>query len=131
MLLPTARDERGDDGSAVVDFVMVGALLTLLFVAVVQLALVLHVRNTLVDCASEGARYGAFADRTPADGIARTQELIGMSLSERYADDVTATTTVVQGVPVVEVRVSAPLPVVGLLGPASGITVTGHGVDEG
>ena len=110
---------------------MVGALLTLLFVAVVQLALVLHVRNTLVDCASEGARYGAFADRTPADGVARTRELIGMSLSERYADDVTATTTVVQGVPVVEVRVSAPLPVVGLLGPTSGITVTGHGVDEG
>jgi len=34
-------------------------------------------------------------------------------------------------VPVVEVRVSAPLPVVGLLGPTTGITVTGHGVDEG
>ena len=110
---------------------MVGALLTFLFVAVVQLALVLHVRNTLVDCASEGARYGAFADRTPADGVARTRQLIGMSLSDRYADDVTATTAVVQGVPVVEVRVRAPLPVVGLLGPTRGITFTGHGVDEG
>jgi len=110
---------------------MVGALLTLLFVGVVQLAVVLHVRNTLVDCASEGARYGAFADRTAADGAARARELIGLSLSQRYADDVTATTTVLDGVPVVEVRVSAPLPVVGLLGPTTGITVTGHGVDEG
>lgn len=110
---------------------MVGALLTLMFVGVIQLALVLHVRNTLVDCASEGARYGGFADRAPADGAARTRELIGMSLSSRYADDVTATTTVLDGVPVVEVQVRAPLPVVGLLGPRSGISVVGHGVDDG
>ncbi len=125
------RRGRDDSGSAVVDFVMVGALLTLLFVGVVQLAVVLHVRNTLVDCASEGARYGAFADRTPADGAARAQELIGLSLSDRYADDVTASTTVLDGVAVVEVTVRAPLPVIGLLGPTSGITVSGHGVDEG
>ena len=67
---PLARC-RGDSGSAVVDFVLVGALLTLVFVGVVQLAVVLHVRNTLVDCASEGARFGALADRTPDDGAAR------------------------------------------------------------
>ncbi len=121
---------RDETGSAIVDFVMVGALLTLMFVGVIQLALVLHVRNTLVDCASEGARYGAFADRTPADGAARTRELIVMSLSPRYADDVTATTTVLDGVAVVEVRVDAPLPVVGLLGPRRGVSVAGHGVDE-
>lgn len=129
--MPGRSRESDDSGSAVVDFVMVGALLTLLFVGVVQLAVVLHVRNTLVDCASEGARYGAFADRMPADGAARARELIGLSLSDRYADDVTATTTVLDGVPVVEVTVRAPLPVIGLLGPASAITVTGHGVDEG
>lgn len=120
----------GDEGSAVVDFVLVGALLTLVFVGVVQLAVVLHVRNTLVDCASEGARLGALADRTPADGAARTRELIGLSLSPRYADDVTATTTTVDGVAVVQVRVRSPLPVVGLLGPNRGLDLTGHGVQE-
>lgn len=36
-------DERG---SAVVDFVLVGGLLTVFFLAIVQLTLVLHVRNT-------------------------------------------------------------------------------------
>jgi hypothetical protein len=127
---PLARRCRGDSGSAVVDFVLVGALLTLVFVGVVQLAVVLHVRNTLVDCASEGARFGALADRTPADGAARTRELIGLSLSPRYADDVTATTTSVDGVAVVQVRVRSPLPVIGLLGPSRGLDLTGHGVQE-
>ncbi len=125
-----ARRCRGDSGSAVVDFVLVGALLTLVFVGVVQLAVVLHVRNTLVDCASEGARFGALADRTPADGAARTRELIGLSLSPRYADDVTATTTDVDGVAVVQVRVRSPLPVIGLLGPSRGLDLAGHGVQE-
>lgn len=124
------RRPTGDTGSAVVDFALVGGLLTLMFVAVIQLAVVLHVRNTLVDCASEGARYGGLADRSPAEGAARTRELIGLSLSSRYAADVTAASTMVDGVPVVQVRVSAPLPVIGLLGPGSGISVAGHGVDE-
>ena len=48
-------------------------LLTLLATGVLQLAVVLHVRATLVDCASEGARLGALADRSPADGAARTR----------------------------------------------------------
>lgn len=106
------------------------ALLTLVFLGVVQLALVLHVRNTLVDSASEGARHGGLADRTPQDGAARTRELIALSLSPRYADDVTATTRIIDGLAVVEVRVAAPLPVVGLFGPASAISVTGHGIDQ-
>lgn len=42
-----------------VDFVLVSVLLTALFLAVVQLALALHVRTTLQACAAEGARYGA------------------------------------------------------------------------
>lgn len=129
MVAPAPR-RRDDRGSAVVDFVLVAALLTIVFVAVVQLAVVLHVRNTLVDCASEGARFGALADRTPADGAARTRELIGMSLSPRYAADVTATTTTIDGLAVVQVRVRSPLPVIGLLGPGRGLDLTGHGVQE-
>ena len=126
----SSRHRGRDEGSAVVDFVAVSALVTLVFLGVVQLALVLHVRNTLVDCASEGARYGGLADRTPADGAARTRQLIALSLSSRYADDVSAMTRTVDGVTVVEVQVESPLPVVGLFGPARGISVTGHGVQE-
>ncbi|MEQ1737926.1 MAG: TadE/TadG family type IV pilus assembly protein, partial [Rhodoglobus sp.] len=38
-----------DRGSAVAEFVMVGAILTVLTVSVLQLAFGLHVRNTVLD----------------------------------------------------------------------------------
>ncbi|QTE31332.1 pilus assembly protein [Pengzhenrongella sicca] len=113
-----------------VDFALVGALLTLVFAALVQLTLAQHVRNTLIDCAAQGARYAALADRTPADGAARTRALIDLSLAPGYADDVAAVETIVDGLAVVEVRVAAPLPVAGLLGPAGRLTVTGHALVE-
>ncbi|HEY3437879.1 MAG TPA: TadE family protein [Actinotalea sp.] len=117
-------------GSAVVDFVLVGALTTVLFVAVLQLTLALHVRSTLIDCAAEGARYGALADRTPADGEQRTRDLISLSLAPRFAEDVEARATVVGDLTVMEVRVVAPLPVLGLLGPSGTLTVSGHALEE-
>lgn len=109
---------------------LVGALVTLVFVGVVQVAVVLHVRNTLVDCASEGARYGAFADRTPQDGAARARELIAQDLSPAYARDVTAGVERFAGLDTVVVRVRAPLPVAGLLGVGRVVEVSGHAVAE-
>ena len=123
-------DHGGDRGSAVVDFVLVGALTTVLFAGVLQLALVLHVRSTLVDCAAEGARYGALDDRDLEDGAQRARDVIRMSLAPRYADDVAVDLQTVDGLTVVEVTVSAPLPVVGLLGPAGTLTVAGHALEE-
>lgn len=125
----SARPRR-DAGSAIVDFALVAGLVTLVFAAVIQLTLALHVRNTLVDCAAEGARYAALADRDPEDGAARTRALIGLSLVPAFADDVTVVETTIDGLAVVEVRVTAPLPVAGLLGPAGTLTVTGHALRE-
>ena len=109
--------------------VLIGALPTLLAASVLQLTLPLHVRSTLVDCAAEGARYGAFADRSPQDGAARAAELIAMSLNSSFAQQVTATRTELDGLPVVEVQVTAPLPVLGLVGPST-LTVSGHALAE-
>ena len=92
--------------------------------------MVLHVRNTLVDCASEGARYGALADRRPADGAQRARELIRADLSDRYAQQVGAGVEQVDGLTTVVVRVRAPLPVAGLLGVGRGVEVSGHAVQE-
>jgi Flp pilus assembly protein TadG len=128
---PLAPAPPGDRGSAVVDFTLVSILVLVLFLGVVQVALAVHVRSTLVDCAAEGARVAGRADRGVADGVARTRELVAASLSERYAQDVTARATTLDGLPVVEVTVSAPLPVVGLLGPSGAITVEGHALEEG
>jgi hypothetical protein len=121
---------RVDAGAAVVDFVLVGTLATLIFIGVAQLAVILHVRNTLIDCASEGARYGGLADRTPPDGARRTAALITQDLSAGYAGDVTADTETVDGLPTVVIRVRAPLPVFGLLGAGRAVTVTGHALLE-
>ena len=48
--LPGPRER--EQGSAVVDFVLVGGLLTIFFLAIIQLTLILHVRNTLIDAAA-------------------------------------------------------------------------------
>jgi len=106
-----------ESGSAVADFAMVSGLLSLLFLAVFQLGLALHIRNTLIACASEGARYGARADATPGDGAARARQLIRASLSDRYADHVTAGPDTVDGIKVITLDIDAPLPVIGPLGP--------------
>jgi Flp pilus assembly protein TadG len=118
--------KTGERGSAVVDFVLVGGLLTLFFLAIVQLTLVLHVRNTLIDAAASGARYGTLADRSAVDARERTAELIGVALNPAFATDVTTGEATYQGIRTLEVTVRAPLPVIGLIGPRAVLEVKGH-----
>ncbi|MGG5173696.1 TadE/TadG family type IV pilus assembly protein [Pseudarthrobacter sp. J1763] len=123
-LSTASRDS--ERGSAVVDFVLVGALLTMFFLAIIQLTLVLHIRNTLIDAAASGARYGTLADRGPADAVQRAKDLTTSALNADFAQDVTVSETEYQGVRTMEVRISAPLPVIGLIGPSAALEVTGH-----
>ncbi|MEP6651641.1 MAG: TadE/TadG family type IV pilus assembly protein [Lapillicoccus sp.] len=124
------RRGQDDRGAAIVEFTLVGVLLTLLFLALLQLGLALHVRNTLLASAAEGARYGANADRDPAQGAALTRQLIRDSLADRFAQGVTSGTETVDGFQTVYVEVRTTLPVIGLLGPTRGLTVRGHGLEE-
>jgi Flp pilus assembly protein TadG len=121
---------RDDRGAAVVDFVLVLVVLTPLFLGIVQVALVLHVRNTLAAAASEGARYAATVDRPPDAGAARTREQISGALAARFARRVVSRPASVHGVPGVEVDVTADVPPLGIWGPAVRITVSGHAVEE-
>lgn len=109
-----------------VDFVLVSALVSVLFLAVLQVGLALYVRNTIISCASEGARFGARADADPRVGVARTRELIEASLSSRFARDITAEVVDAAGVQALAVRVRAPLPVLGPFGPDSGFDLVGR-----
>ena len=105
---------------------MVILLLTALFLTVVQLGFAVHVRNTLLDAATEGARFAALADSDLGAGIERTERLIetalggGLnvhvsgSIDERY----------------VEIRLQAPLPLLGFLGVERSLEVRGHAVRE-
>ncbi|WP_159622719.1 TadE/TadG family type IV pilus assembly protein [Ruania rhizosphaerae] len=117
-------------GSALVDFLLVSVLVTALVLGVIQLALTLHVRTVLVDAAAEGARYAALHESALAAGQDRTAQLIGMTLPEDYASDVSAETGSIDGVDLVEVHVRAPIPVLGLFGPSGVLTVTGRAVAE-
>lgn len=119
-----------DRGSAVVDFTLVGSLLVLSFLAVLQLSIALHVRNTLVASAAEGAREAAAADRHLTDGVRRARELVAASLPAGYSTDVTGWYEDDTGMASVVVQVRAPLPLVGLLGPDSDLTVVGHALVE-
>lgn len=121
---------RDDRGAAVVDFVLVLVVLVPLFLGVLQVGLVLHVRNTLTAAASEGARYAATVNGSPSAGATRTRSQIQGALADRFAQRVTAREVLVGGVPGVEVRVVADVPPLGLWGPAVHLDVTGHAVQE-
>jgi Flp pilus assembly protein TadG len=115
---------RDDDGSAPVEFVLVGALLTLLTLGVLQLGLGVYVRNVVHDAAVEGAYQAALADTTLADGAQRTRELITRAVGAAYATQVEASESSLGGQRIVQITVRAPMPIVGLLGAPGAWEVT-------
>ena len=121
---------REDAGSAIAEFVMVGALLTVLTLSVIQLGLALHIRNTVLDAASEGARFAALADSSLGEGVARAQDLISSAIGPGYAGNVTATYGRYLGHPSAIVTVRTPLPLIGLFGLDSALEVSGHAAVE-
>lgn len=121
---------RGDEGAAVVDFVLVLLLLLPLVVGILQLALVLHVRNTLTSAASEGARFAAVAGSSAEAGAAKSRELVEGALSPAYSQHVSVVPATVGGAPGFRARIVADVPVLGLGGPAITLDVTGHAVAE-
>ena len=124
------RRSRAEHGAAVVDFVLVSLVLVPLVLGLVQVALVLHVRNTLTAAATEGARYAATVDRQPQDGVARTRRQIADALADRFADQISGADVVVDGVSAVEIRVHATVPPLGVWGPGVSLDVAGHAVRE-
>lgn len=110
---------------------LVLVVLVPLFLGILQLGLVLHVRNTLTSAASEGARTAGQLDRDMADGEARTRREIAGALSGRFARGVEAhPVTLDGGVPGVEMVVRADVPPLGLFGPGVPLRVSGHAVRE-
>ncbi|HEY3561062.1 MAG TPA: TadE/TadG family type IV pilus assembly protein [Kribbella sp.] len=121
---------HGERGSAVVDFVLVSTILVPLFLGILQVGLFLYVRNTVTAAASEGAHYAAVLNRAPADGAARTRDLIDGVVTQGLIDSVSADATDIDGQPGVEVSVHAHMPPLGLWGPGISFTVQGHAVKE-
>jgi hypothetical protein len=123
-----AAETRDDEGSVVVEFVLVSILVIAIAAGIVQLVLTLHVRNMLMSCAAEGAHTAARHDRDLVDGAERTDWLISASLGD-IPHYVTAREVLVDGRVSAQIEVTAPVPVLGLWG-AGSMTVTAHAVEE-
>lgn len=124
------RSRAGDRGSAVVEFAVVVPMLVLVVLAVVQVALALHVRSTVASAAAEGARVAAVSGGDGAAGVRRTRSALASTLAAGVVEAVTARTVVTGGIATVEIEVRARLPLVGLLGPST-LVLRGHAIVEG
>jgi Flp pilus assembly protein TadG len=124
-------DERG---SAVVDFVLVSVLIVMLLLAVLQVAVYVHVRNVVTASAQEGARFAANADVDSAAGAARTVEVVGRATSVRTAQGLACTSgeeTDGTGLTLVVVRCSGSVPtLLAGLGDLLPLEVTGRALKE-
>lgn len=113
-----------------VDFVLILLVLLPLVIGILQLALVLHVRNTLASAAAEGARHAAVVGSSPASGRAKVEELINGALADGFVRTVSVTPASVGGAPGFEAVVEAEIPVLGLGGPGVHVRVAGHSIAE-
>lgn len=121
---------RREHGSAVVDFVLVTMVLVPLVLGIIHLALVLHVRNTLTNTASEAARQAAVHGAGPGVGTSYARERVRDAIGGGFAREVSTRQTSIGGAPAVEVRIRAEVPPLGLWGPAVEFEVAGRAVQE-
>lgn len=112
------------------DFVLVGTLLLIVVIALVQFTLALWVRTVLIDAAGEGARYGALNGVPVAEGAQRAREVAGMTLGTRYVDSSSASIVPGTNYDLVVVEITAPLPLIGLIGPSGTVSVMGRAISE-
>jgi Flp pilus assembly protein TadG len=130
----TLRSGDGERGSAVVDFVLVSVLVVVLLLAVLQLAVYVHVRNVVTASAQEGARYAANADVDSVLGAARTAEIVGRATSPRTADGLSCSSAEevdATGLTLVVVHCTGSVPtLLASLGDLLPVDVTGRAVKE-
>ena len=102
-----------------------------LFLGILQVGLVLLVRNTLANAAAEGARHAASLDRDVAAAEERTRDQVEGAISGRFARDVDARMVTIDGRP--DGRGRRPRDRAGARARrtrASTLEVVGHAVEE-
>ena len=132
-----ARELTGDGerGSAVVDFVFVSVLIIALLLAVLQVAVYVHMRNVVTASAQEGARYAANADVASDQGAGRTVDIVARATSTQTARGLACSSAEEvepgSGLTLVVVRCSGSVPsLLPALGNLLPLSVTGRSVKE-
>jgi Flp pilus assembly protein TadG len=113
---------------------MVSILIVMLLLAVLQVAVYVHVRNVVTASAQDGARYAANADVDSAIGAERTVEVVARATSVQTAEGLTCTSAEEKdrsGLTLVVVRCSGSVPaLLASLGNFLPLEVTGRAVKE-
>ncbi|HEV7211725.1 MAG TPA: TadE/TadG family type IV pilus assembly protein [Blastococcus sp.] len=130
----SVADDDGERGSAVVDFVLVAVLIVVLLLAVLQVAVYVHVRNVVTASAQEGARFAANADVDSTLGAERTVEIVGRATSAQTARGLNCTSVEEPdptGLTVVVVHCAGSVPsLLAGLGNLLPLQITGRAVKE-
>ncbi|MGY1607252.1 MULTISPECIES: TadE/TadG family type IV pilus assembly protein [unclassified Geodermatophilus] len=128
--------ERRDPerGGAVVDFVLVSVLVVVLLLAVLQVAVYVHVRNVVTASAQEGARYAANADVPTSAATGRALATVARATSTGTAEGLVCTAAEEvdpTGLVLVTVRCTGAVPtLLAGLGDVLPLEVTGRAVEE-
>jgi Flp pilus assembly protein TadG len=136
-VLPPAEGPSEDDsqrGAAVVEFVFVSVLVVVLLLAVLQVAVYVHVRNVVTASAQEGARFAANADVPSSAGADRTVAVVARATSPRTAEGLECSSVQevdASGLTLVVVRCAGAVPtLLAGLGALLPVEVTGRAVEE-
>ena len=135
-LCPPPQGPSGDRerGGAVVEFVFVSVLVVVLLLAVLQVAVYVHVRNVVTASAQEGARFAANADVPSSAGADRTVAVVARATSQQTADGLVCNSVEEidpSGLTLVVVRCSGAVPpLLAGLGSLLPVEVTGRAVEE-
>ena len=131
---PLRSHGDGERGSAVVDFVLVSVLIVVLLLAVLQVAVYVHVRNVVTASAQAGARYAANADVDSAFGAPRTIEVVARATSPQTANGLACTSgeeADAAGLTLVVVRCTGAVPsLLASLGALLPLQATGRAIKE-
>lgn len=120
----SVHPEPDDRGSAPVEFLLVGLVLTVLTLAILQLALAIYLRNVAHDAAVEGAYHGALADITPEEGAARAELVAERVVGDGFISRAAAERFESPAGDEVEVTLWTTMPLLGLWGIPDGWEVT-------
>ena len=114
---------------------MVSLLIVALLLAVLQVAVYVHVRNVVTASAQLGARFAANADVDSASGAARTVEVVAQATTEQTAEGLACTSAEQvdsTGLTLVVVECTGSVPsLLAALGNLLPLDVTGRAVKEG
>ena len=127
------RGDRGEAGAAIVEFVLVGALLLFLTLGVIQVGLLLHARNVLAADAAEGARRAASLTADVAAGGAAAEQLARGSVPGLSRDGLSCRarqTAAPGGAPIAEVTCTADLHMTFVPLGSVHVSVTGRSLKE-